>query len=134
MSRNIPSEWSLMKRPYPRREYHTWKTSRIKNDTMKCDDQRFFASNIWTTPQEQNTSYGSSRFNHLAYSGSSRNQGSRKFSSYLSSVPRRVFSSKSCPTIQQSIRKIESLREDLNANASIVRLRSTRSHPGVLKS
>lgn len=110
-----------------------WKTSRIENDAMKCDDQRFFASNIRAMPQEQNTSYGSSRFDHLAYSGSSGNQRSRKFSSCLSSVPRRVFSSKSCTMIQQSIREIESLRKDLSANASIVRLRNTPSHPGILK-
>ena len=76
----------------------------------------------------------SSRFGNLAYSGSLGNQEFRKTSLCLPSVPRRVFSSRSCTMIQQSIREFENLKKDQNANTSIIRLRNMRSHPGVLKS
>ncbi|KYN30017.1 hypothetical protein ALC57_00527 [Trachymyrmex cornetzi] len=73
----------------------------------------------------------SSRFGNLTYSGSLGNQGFRNTSLCLPSVSRRVFSSKSCTVIQQSIREFENLkkREDQSANTLIIRLRNTRSYP-----
>ncbi|XP_077268625.1 uncharacterized protein LOC143900790 [Temnothorax americanus] len=127
--RNIPLKWSFMERSCPRREHHTWKSSKIENDAIRCDDHRFFASDVRTMRQKQCAGYESSRFHHLAYSGSLENQGFRKSSLCLPSVPRRAFSSGSCTVMQQSIREIKTLRKDLSANTSIVRLRSTRSHP-----
>lgn len=128
--RNIPSKWSCMERSDPRRKYHTWKTSKIEN--IKCDDHPFLASDIRATQQEQSADYKLSRFGHLSYSGSSGTKESRKSSSYLPSVSCRFFSSRSCIEIQQPIRTIENLRNNLSANALIVRLRSMQSHSGVL--
>jgi len=120
-----------MEQSYPRREYHTWKTSKMEN-LIKYNDHRFFASDTCTMRQETSASYKSSRFGHLTYSRNlGKDQESRKLSCPFSS--RRVFSSKSCIVIQQSIRKFENLKKDLDGNALIVRLRNTRSHPGVLK-
>ncbi|XP_011702457.1 PREDICTED: uncharacterized protein LOC105458668 isoform X2 [Wasmannia auropunctata] len=127
-TKDAPSVFAEIERSHPLREYHTWKTSKIEN-MIKNEDRQFFASDMQqcTTRQGQSAGYQSSRFSHLAYSGSSGNEGSRK--SYLPSVPRRVFSSKSYTMIQQSVREFEKLRKDLNANPLIIPLNTTRSHP-----
>lgn len=129
----IPLKWSFMEQSYPRREYCTWKSSKIENDAIRCHDHRFFVSDIQRMRQES-ADRGSFRFDHLAYSESSGNQGSQKSMLFLPSVvPRRAFASKSCTIIQQSIREMKNLRKDLSANTSVIHLKSTRSQPGVFK-
>lgn len=115
-----------MERSYPLREDQIWKSFKIENDAKRCGNNCFFASNIRTMRREQSAGYESSRFHHLAYSGSLGNQGSRKSSLFLSSVLHRVFASRSCTVI----REMKNLTKDLSA---IVRLKSTRSYPGVFQ-
>lgn len=122
ITRCIPQTLAIiMKQPYPRREYHTWKISEIEND-IKCDD--FFTSDIRGVQRGQSACYGLSRFDGLTCSGSSGNQGFSLLC--LSSVPHRDFSSKSCIMLQNSVRKIETSRKDMFGSPR-------DAHPGVLK-
>ncbi|KYQ53852.1 hypothetical protein ALC60_07211 [Trachymyrmex zeteki] len=117
------------------RKYDSSQSPEFRNYTRKDLSQtsRYVLQTPTSTskplPSVFETLKTSSRFDYLAFSESLGNQGFRKTSLCLPSVPRRIFSSKSCTVIQQSIRKFENLKNDQSANTSIIRLRNTRSHP-----
>ncbi|XP_067205978.1 cylicin-2-like isoform X2 [Linepithema humile] len=99
-------------------------SSELQFRNVKRQDFRYIPKDLFLNTMKQR-----SQQQTIVYFTSSRNQGSRKLSSCLTSMPRRVFSTKSCTVIQKSIRITS--RKDLNVSS--IRLKSTRSHSGALK-
>jgi hypothetical protein len=115
---------SKLKKINQQRKDFSQRQNLLQSSELQFRDVKRLSKYLFSNTMKQRTQQQTN-----IYFTSLKNQGSQQFSSCLTSMPRRVFSTKSCIVIQKSIRTTP--RKDLSVSS--VRLKSTRSHSGALK-